>query len=245
MLESQIESCDKGESGFGANIAALVCNESSPSRLLQNELRNLRNPALPILDLVPSPLDPARSGRLNGNYDEHRDRNATMGDIKRELQKLPVEEPGQKNLVGDFSVLGPRAAAIMKDFGVKSLAVKHLPEKSAVCLSLNAKVERIQDPDIDQCKKIIADKELRFDFKKEADGTIVFDAMKGMKAVAEIFGSDQSLPITKMSLRKTEDGRTEISSHCKYGIISISKVKYASAEVYDKAAIMYERVRKL
>jgi hypothetical protein len=138
----------------------------------------------------------------------------------------------------NFDKIGPKAAEVLKAAGVSEISITRGPNGDHVDVKLDKALEIEQDPAKDGCNKLVVGKNLSADITKGKDGELSFDNIKGLKAETNLGVAN----VTNISLKRNEDGKTEITSTGRKGIFSRTRTREKEGEIMDKAEAIFDRL---
>ena len=145
----------------------------------------------------------------------------------------------------DFGKIGPKAAEVMKGAGVEKIKIEPGEGFDTVTANLKEKLEIPQAPGKDGSRKLKVDTTFKADISVEPDGTIVLDNIEGLKAEVRALGRWRDANVSRVEIRKGEDGQTEVTSTGGIGVFSKTQTRTRPAEIMDKAMILIERFNDL
>lgn len=145
----------------------------------------------------------------------------------------------------DFGKIGPKAAEVMKGAGVSKIEIEPGDGFDTVTATLKEPLEIAQDPEKDGSRKLKVDTTFKADISVEKDGTIVLDNIEGLKAEVKALGRWRYANVSRVEIRKGEDGQTEVTSTGGIGVFSRSQTRIKPAEIMDKAKILIDRFNDL
>lgn len=165
------------------------------------------------------------------------------------LVMMQVQDGGPKTTIkaNEFERIGPKAAEFLRQNGISEISITPgkdgAPDKIEATLDKPLSID--QDPAVDGCRKLKVGKHFSAEVSRKPDGAIVFDNIEGLKAETKVLLSWKDASVTRIELRKNEDGDTEITSTGELGAFSRTKTRVKPAEIMEKAGTLFERLEKL
>lgn len=145
----------------------------------------------------------------------------------------------------EFNRIGPKAAEVLKGAGVEKIEIQSNGGVDSVSATLKKPLEIAQDPDVDGNRKLKVDSTFKADISVKDDGTIVFDNIKGLKAETHVLGRWRDATVTRIEMKKGEDGQTEIKSTGEVGIFSRTQSRTKPGEIMEKAKILLDKFNEM
>ncbi len=145
----------------------------------------------------------------------------------------------------DFDRIGPKAAEVLKEAGVTKITITPGQGFDTYEAEFKKPLAIDQDEQIDGCRKLKIDTKLKADVVKNPDGSYMLDNIEGLKAEKKILFKYQDADVTKIQMRKTATGESEITSTGSWRGISRDNVRTKPADVYDKAELLFGRMADL
>ncbi|MBX9567246.1 MAG: hypothetical protein K2X77_00015 [Candidatus Obscuribacterales bacterium] len=145
----------------------------------------------------------------------------------------------------DFGKIGPKAAEVMKGAGVNKVEIEPGDGFDTVTATLKEPLEIAQDPEKDGSRKLKVDTTFKADISVKEDGTIVLDNIEGLKAEVKALGRWRDADVSRVEIKKGEDGQTEVKSTGGIGIFSRTQTRIKPGEIMDKAKILIDRFNDL
>lgn len=195
------------------------------------------------IPLVARPAD-AAADEAHGNWISEL---ATLTRAPEQVAMLQPPGGGPVELTDkDFDKIGPKAAQVLKDAGVKKLTLTPGADGvNHVKAELDKGLEIDQDPAIDGCRKLKIGKEFECDISKDANGKFVLSNIEGLTAESQILGVFRDATVTRISMERNAKGESEITSTGQWKVFRRDQTRTRPAEVMDKAELLFDRFIKL
>lgn len=169
-------------------------------------------------------------------------------DLPNLLPEQPFEPIAPKPVVikeKDFDQLGADVAKALRDGGVEKFSVQVGRGSDHVQAELKKPLDITPDPPSSSVRKIEIAEKLDVDIHREKDGSIYMDNIQGLSAVVNILGAWQNVPITRVVLTPTADGRTRITVTGQVGLFSQTQSSIKEGEIIKRADALVDKIDEL
>lgn len=170
----------------------------------------------------------------------------------RDLPNLLPEEPfdpiAARPVVvtdKDFDKLGPELAKALRDGGVEKISVQAGRGSDHLAVDLKKPLDITPDPPSQNVRKIEIDERLDVDVHREKDGSIYMDNISGLTALVNVLGAWQNVPITRVVLTPTADGRTRITVTGQVGLFNQTQSSVKEGDILKKADALIDKIEEL
>lgn len=170
----------------------------------------------------------------------------------RDLPSLLPEEPfepiARKPVVvseKDFDTLGPEVAKALRDGGVEKISLQEGRSSDHLGVDLKRPLDITPNPPSDNVRKIEIGERLDVDVHRENDGSIYMDNIRGLTAVVNVLGAWQNVPITRVVLTPTTDGRTRITVTVQVGLFSQTQSSVKEGAILKNADALVDKIEEL
>ncbi len=169
-------------------------------------------------------------------------------DLPTLLPEQPFEPIARKPVVvneKDFDNLGPEVAKALRDGGVERISVQEGRASDHLGVDLKKPLDITPNPPSDNVRKIEIGERLDVDIHREKDGSIYMDNIRGLTAIVNVLGAWQNVPITRVVLTPTADGRTRITVTGQVGLFSQTQSSVKEGEILKKAGALVDKIDEL
>lgn len=146
----------------------------------------------------------------------------------------------------DFGKIGPKAEEVLKNAGVTKIKIEANENGGdTITAELKKPLEIDQDPAVDGSRKLKVDTTFKADISVQPDGSIKFENVEGLKAEVKALGKWRDATVSEIELRKTDDGKTEVTSTGGIGIFSKTQSRIKPGEIMEKANLLIDKLKNL
>jgi hypothetical protein len=169
-------------------------------------------------------------------------------DLPNLLPEQPFDPIAAKPIVvsdKDFDNLGADVAKALRDGGVERFSVQVGRGSDHLGVDLKKPLDITPDPPSQNVRKIEIAERLDVDVHREKDGSVYMDNIRGLSAIVNVLGAWQNVPITRVVLTPTADGRTRITVTGQVGLFSQTQSSVKDGDVLKKADALMDKIDEI
>ena len=145
----------------------------------------------------------------------------------------------------DFDQLGDALAKTMRDAGVQNIQIDVGTNSDRVTVGLKKPLDITPDPPSANLNKIQIEKTLQTDIHRTKDGSIYIENIRGLSAIVNVLGAWQSVPITRVIMTPTADGKTQITVTGQVGLFNQTQTSTKPGDLIKKADDLVDKLGEL
>lgn len=173
--------------------------------------------------------------------------------LKKHEENLPPEtpftlEPTRKPIVitdKEFDELGPDNAKLLRDAGVVKMTIEVGTNNDRGTIELKKPLDITPNPPAENLRKIEIDRLMQANVRKDKAGSIYVEDIRGLSAVVNVLGAWQNVPITRVVLTPTADGKTMITVTGQVGFFPHTQSSIKPGDLYKQADALTDKLDEI